>query len=121
LATTLSSGGQANNVYTLDFFLRTYGILTGVAPGEKIYSALFVYTRLYLVTFRQVDPFFAISLANPRMPVILGAMKVPGFSRYLHPYDNTTIIGIGRDTSSTGAQLGLKIGLFDVSNPLFPR
>jgi uncharacterized secreted protein with C-terminal beta-propeller domain len=77
--------------------------------------------RLYLVTFRQVDPFFTISLANPRMPIILGQLKVPGFSKYLHPYDNTTIIGIGRDATSSGVQLGLKIGLYDVSNPLYPK
>jgi uncharacterized secreted protein with C-terminal beta-propeller domain len=73
------------------------------------------------VTFRQVDPFFAISLANPRAPIILGQLKVPGYSSYLYPYDNSTIIGIGRDASDTGVQLGLKIGLFDVTNPLNPQ
>lgn len=74
-----------------------------------------------MVTFRQIDPFFVISFANPKKPKILGELKIPGFSRYLHPYDETTIIGLGRDATAAGQQLGLKLGLFDVtdcSNPI---
>jgi uncharacterized secreted protein with C-terminal beta-propeller domain len=74
-----------------------------------------------MVTFRQVDPFFVISLSNHKKPVVLGELKVPGFSRYLHPYDEETIIGLGRDADATGRQTGLKIGLFDVSDPLNPK
>ncbi len=73
-----------------------------------------------MVTFRQVDPFFVISLKNHRKPKLLGELKVPGFSRYLHPYDETTIIGFGRDADSSGRQLGLKIGLFDVTDATNP-
>lgn len=72
--------------------------------------------RLYLVTFRQVDPFFAISLQNHKKPKILGELKVPGFSRYLHPFDDDTIIGFGRQADNNGRQQGLKVSMFDVSD-----
>jgi len=88
VATTINSASPTtNNVFCLDYFLGKYGELTGIAPTERIFSARYVGKRLYLVTFRQVDPFFVISLANHRKPKILGELKVPGFSRYLHPYD----------------------------------
>lgn len=73
-----------------------------------------------MVTFRQIDPFFVISFSNHRRPRILGELKVPGFSNYLHPYDETTIIGLGRQADSNGRQLGLKISLFDVSDVTQP-
>jgi inhibitor of cysteine peptidase len=87
-----------------------------VAEGERIFSARFVREKLYLVTFRQVDPFFVVDLENPRDIEVLGELKIPGFSRYLHPYDENHIIGIGRDATETGRQEGIKISLFDVSD-----
>lgn len=77
--------------------------------------------RLYLVTFRQIDPFFVISLANHKKPVVLGELKIPGFSRYLHPYDENTIVGLGRQADESGRQQGLKISVFDVSDCKNPR
>lgn len=73
-------------------------------------------TRLYLVTFRRIDPFFVIDLANHRLPRVLGELKISGFSNYLHPYDNRTIIGFGQETNDQGQQTGLKVSLFDVTN-----
>lgn len=90
----------SSNVFILNYYLQTYGRLTNIAPTEKIYSCRFVAKRLYLVTFRQVDPFFVIDLSNPSLPRILGELKIPGFSTYLHPYDENTIIGLGRDTTT---------------------
>ena len=69
-----------------------------------------------MVTFEQVDPFFVIDLSNPKKIKELGKLKIPGFSRYLHPYDKNTIIGIGKDATETGRTKGLKISLFDVSD-----
>ena len=106
----------SSNVYCLDYYLNRIGHLGGIAPGERIFSARYVDRRLYLVTFRQVDPFFVISLSNHRRPKILGELKITGFSRYLHPYDEDTIIGLGRQADLNGRQLGLKISLFDVTN-----
>src|SRR5439155_264474 len=87
-----------NSVYVLDQNLKTIGSLEQIAPDEQIYSARFMGDRLYLVTFKQVDPFFVIDLSADQ-PKVLGKLKLPGFSNYLHPYDQTHIIGIGRETN----------------------
>lgn len=119
--TSNDNGSTSNNVFVLNYYLNAYGSLTGIAPTERIFSARYVGKRCYLVTFRQVDPFFVISLKNHRKPAILGQLKVPGFSRYLHPYDENTIVGLGRDADASGRQQGLKIGIFDVSDPTNPK
>jgi len=103
-----------NNLYVLDMNLTIIGRLEGFAPTETIYSARFMGNRCYLVTFRQVDPFFAIDLQNPYEPKILGTLKIPGYSSYLHPYDENNIIGIGMDEGK------VKISLFNVSNVSAP-
>ena len=108
-----------NSVYVLDQNLKTIGSLEQIAPDEQIYSARFMGDRLYLVTFKQVDPFFVIDLSADQ-PKVLGKLKLPGFSNYLHPYDQTHIIGIGRETNENQfggvQQQGVKVALFDVSN-----
>ena len=99
-----------NNIYVLSLDLEVVGRLEGLAPNERIYSARFVGDRCYLVTFMWVDPFFVIDLSDPENPRELGRLKIPGFSRYLHPYDENYIIGIGMEESS------VKISLFNVSD-----
>ncbi|MCK5024174.1 MAG: beta-propeller domain-containing protein, partial [Thermoplasmata archaeon] len=103
-----------NMVSVLDMVMNETGILDDIAPGEQIYSARFMGNRCYLVTFRQVDPFFVIDLHDAENPEILGELKIPGYSSYLHPYDENHIIGLGKENRS------VKISLFnvtDVSNP----
>lgn len=117
----MSTGGESyNNVYVLNPDLEITGELENLAPDETIYSARFAGDLLYLVTYKRIDPFFVIDLSNPEQPGILGKLKIPGYSDYLHPLDDTHIIGIGRSTYenewggvSTG---GVKIALFDVSD-----
>jgi len=113
-----------NNVYVLDGGMKMVGRLEGIAPNESIYSARFMGDRLYLVTFRQTDPFFAIDLSSDS-PKVLGELKLPGFSNYLHPYDDTHVIGIGKETKETpygGVEvLGVKLALFDVSDVKNPK
>jgi inhibitor of cysteine peptidase len=104
-----------NNVYVLDMNLTMVGKLENIATGETIYSVRFMGDRGYIVTFRQVDPFFAIDLQNPYNPKVLGVLKIPGYSSYLHPYDERHIIGIGKDGSA------VKMSLFDVSNVTDPK
>lgn len=110
----------SSNVYVLDQNLKVAGSLTGLAKGERIYSARFMGDRAYLVTFKQMDPLFAIDLSQPTAPKVLGELKIPGFSTYLHPYDENTIIGFGRATEALTdervRQRGLKLSLFDVSD-----
>jgi len=108
-----------NHVYILDDNLGIVGSLEDLAPGEQIYSARFMSDRCYLVTFKQVDPFFVIDLSDPVTPEVLGELKITGYSDYLHPYDQDHIIGIGKETVD-GLYQGVKISLFevaDVSNP----
>ena len=113
---------RANAVYVLDEQLDIVGELEKIAPDESIFSARFMGDRLYLVTFEQIDPFFVIDLSSDT-PKILGELKIPGFSNYLHPYDDEHVIGIGRDTKVVNRgvqQMGIKIALFnvaDVNNP----
>jgi uncharacterized secreted protein with C-terminal beta-propeller domain len=106
----LGSVQSQNNVYVLDMDLKLVGSLEEIAPGETIYATRFIGDICYLVTFRQVDPFFVIDLSDPTDPQVLGQLKIPGYSTYLHPYDETHIIGIGRDGSK------VKISFFDVSD-----
>ncbi|CAJ37767.1 conserved hypothetical protein [Methanocella arvoryzae MRE50] len=124
---------STNNIYVLDSAMNTVGSLEGLAPGEKIYSTRFMGSRCYMVTFKKVDPLFVIDLSDPRNPKVLGKLKIPGYSDYLHPYDETHIIGIGKEaidagedkTSSRGLDFawyqGVKMALFDVSDVEHPK
>jgi uncharacterized secreted protein with C-terminal beta-propeller domain len=110
-----------SNVYTLNKDMEVIDSLKNLGKTEQIYSTRFVGDRLYVVTFRQVDPFFVIDLSNSKDIKSLGELKVPGFSRYLHPYSDNMIIGIGQDASDTGRIKGLKISLFDVTDVSNPK
>ncbi|MHB8156718.1 MAG: beta-propeller domain-containing protein [Desulfocucumaceae bacterium] len=133
-----------NNIYVMDQGLKVVGRLEGLAPRERIYSARFMGGRVYLVTFRNIDPLFVIDLKDPSNPKVLGELKIPGFSDYLHPYDENHIIGVGKEVAPapepqpvplgpngqrTQLQImpplpsrpqGVKIALFDVTNPEKP-
>jgi uncharacterized secreted protein with C-terminal beta-propeller domain len=120
-----NQGASYSNIYVLDGSLKVVGSLENLAPGEQIFSARFMGKRVYLVTFEQTDPFFAIDLSDPANPRVLGELKIPGFSNYLHPYDDTTIIGLGRDTEENQygnvTMKGVKVSLFDVADVSKPR
>jgi inhibitor of cysteine peptidase len=125
---TREGSGSTNNVYILDAALNITGSLEGLAEGETIYSARFVGDRAYLVTFKKVDPFFVLDLSNPSHPEVLGALKIPGYSDYLHPYDENHIIGVGKNTVEADPAegdfawyQGIKVALFDVSNVSDPK
>ena len=126
---------KCTNIYVLDENLEIVGEIENIAPGENMHSARFMGNRAYLVTFKNIDPFFVIDLSDPHSPEILGELKIPGYSDYLHPYDETHVIGIGKDSDETidadkihsenavyyTAILGVKIALFDVSDPENPK
>jgi uncharacterized secreted protein with C-terminal beta-propeller domain len=115
IATTeWTRNGTINSIYVLDPKLEVIGSLEGLAPRESIYSARFMGERCYLVTFRQIDPFYVIDVSNPTAPKVLGYLKIPGFSGYLHPYDNQRIIGVGMEDG------GVKLSLFEVTNVSAP-
>jgi uncharacterized secreted protein with C-terminal beta-propeller domain len=126
---TERNNADKNHVYVLDEGLNLIGKLENLAPGERIYSARFMGERAYLVTFKQIDPLFVLDLSNPSNPSVLGKLKIPGFSTYLHPFDETHVIGIGQDTQGEVTEgsiraaipAGLKLALFDVSDPANPQ
>ncbi|MBU4124059.1 MAG: beta-propeller domain-containing protein [Nanoarchaeota archaeon] len=128
IATTIprswnSVGSESmNNLYILGNTLTITGKLEDLAPGERIYSARFVGNRCYLVTFKQVDPLFVID-TDPFNPRVLGELKIPGYSDYLHPYDENHIIGIGKEATDQGTfawYQGVKLALFDVTDVANP-
>jgi inhibitor of cysteine peptidase len=114
----------ANNVYVMDRdSLNIVGWLKGIAKGEDLKSTRFMGDRLYMVTFERTDPFFVIDLSEDQ-PKVLGELKLPGYSTYLHPYDDNHIIGVGKETVENeggGVQeKGIKVALFDVSDVAKP-
>lgn len=117
---------SANNVYILDQNLEVVGELEDLAPGETIYSVRFMGERGYVVTFKKVDPLFVLDLENPSNPSVLGKLKIPGYSDYLHPYDENHLIGIGKEAVEAKEgdfawYQGVKMALFDVSDVNNPR
>jgi len=121
-----SQPSSKNNVYVLDSSLAVVGKLEDLAPGEKIYSARFLSDRAYLVTFKKTDPLFVIDLKDPANPKILGKLKIPGYSNYLHPYDENHLIGIGKEAVEAEEgdfawYQGVKLSLFDVTDVENPK
>jgi uncharacterized secreted protein with C-terminal beta-propeller domain len=118
IATTVPGAGDAasvNDVYVLDRDLDVEGAATGMGEGQRVYAARFLDDTAYLVTFRQVDPFHVVDLSDPANPRELGAVKLPGFSEYLHPIGEDRVLGVGREDGR------VKAVVFDVSDPANPR
>lgn len=122
-----NSEDNTNNLYVLNENLEIVGKIEGLAKGEKIYSVRFMGNRAYMVTFVETDPLFVIDLSQPTNPKVLGELKIPGYSKYLHPYDETHLIGFGEDTKIVNYGYGdivttdgMKMSLFDVTDPSNP-
>ena len=113
---------DSNSLYILDKDLEQIGAIENLAKGEMIYSVRFMKDKAYIVTFRQIDPLFVIDTSDPTLPKVLGELKIPGFSNYLHPISDNTLLGIGQDADEeTGQQGGIKLSLFDVSDTAKPE
>lgn len=109
---------DSNTLYVLDKNLKELSRIEGLAEDEQIYSARFMGDAGYFVTYKQVDPLFSVDLSNPKNPKILGELKIPGFSEYLHPYGEGKLLGIGMDVDETGTTTnGVKLSMFDISDP----
>ena len=115
----------SNKLTILDDNLKEIGKIENMAQDEKIYAVRFIGKIGYIVTFKQTDPLFVIDLSDPTNPIIKGELKIPGYSSYLHPYDDTHIIGIGYNTkeNSSGGivNTNMKISMFDISDLENPR
>ena len=122
IATTSGNWGEnlINQVYVLNDKLETVGLLKDIAKGERIKSVRFTGNTAYVVTFIQTDPLFVIDLTDVKAPKILGELKIPGYSAYLHPVGDGLVMGVGVDGTETGTNGGMKVSLFDVSDPTKP-
>ena len=90
------------------------GSVTGLGQGERIYAVRFMGEKGYVVTFRQVDPLYTLDLKDHTAPKVVGELKIPGYSAYLHPVGADRLLGVGREGSNVQASL------FDVSNMAAP-
>jgi uncharacterized secreted protein with C-terminal beta-propeller domain len=119
IATTSSQAdGTSNNVFVLKEDgedLKVVGGITGLAFSERIFAARFIGDKGYLVTFKQIDPLFTIDFSDPENPTVVGQLKVPGFSTYLHPVDEGHLLAIGHDGGN------LQVSLFDVTDMKHPK
>ncbi len=111
----------SSNLFVLSPDLKILGSVRDLADDEEVYSVRFLGKRAYIVTFEIIDPLFVIDLTNPYEPVLMGELKIPGYSNYLHPYDENTLIGFGRESDSDSLNDGLKLSLFDVKDPSSPN
>ena len=119
-ASTTGFGDAAESrVTTLidrDGRLARLGAVAGLGRGERIYAVRFLGDAGYVVTFREVDPLYALDLSDPAHPAVRGELKIPGYSAYLHPLGDDLLLGVGQDATDTGSTTGLQLSLFDVSN-----
>jgi len=105
--TTLRSSGGA---------LVQAGRIGGLGKGERVYAVRFVGDTGYVVTFRQIDPLYTIDLSLPERPRVLGELKIPGYSAYLHPIGEDLLLGVGQDATEEGRPTGTQLSIFDVSD-----
>ena len=116
--------GSFNSVVTLredDGELDEVGRLDGLGPNEDIKSVRWFDDLAILVTFRQVDPLYAVDLSDVEEPESLGVLKIPGFSEYLHPLGADRMIGIGQAGDLNGTITGAQAALFDVTDLTDPQ
>lgn len=124
-------GLSVNRVAAYDASFNLLSSVEGLAKGETIRSVRFIKDKAYVVTFRNIDPLFVIDMSNARDIRLAGELKVPGFSTYLHSVNEDVLFGIAEDLKVTEEtiegrlfvsteRLGIKISLFNVSNPTKP-
>ena len=93
------------------------GKVGDIAPDESIWSARFIGDKAYIVTFRNIDPLWTVDLSEPTNPRIIGELKIPGVSTYIHPVGDTHLLTIGIAGDDEGLDWGVtQISFFDVSD-----
>ncbi|MCD8106011.1 MAG: beta-propeller domain-containing protein [Lachnospiraceae bacterium] len=115
---TVTDWTEHNALYILSESMKRLSVLSDLAAGETVRSARFLGDTGYFVTFRQTDPLFSVDLSDPENPQILGELKISGFSTYLHFYGDGLLLGLGYEADEdTGTTTGLKLSMFDISDP----
>ena len=126
IATTSERGGiDVNNLFVLDSELKEAGSVTGFARNESIKAVRYVGDKAYVITYEAIDPLFIIDLSDPENPAIEGEVMIDGFSTLLIPVSESRMLGIGHATGDNGYggeyDSGLKLALFDISDPSKPE
>jgi hypothetical protein len=101
--------------------LTQVGVTEPLGKNERIYSVRYKGARGFMVTFRQTDPLFTLDLSDHEKPTVVGELKVPGYSSYIHMIDDENLLTIGRDATETGQVRGLKLSVFNVSDMAAPK
>ena len=113
----ITTEDDTNSVYVLDKNLEVVGSIEGLAEDERVYSARLMGDVGYFVTYRETDPLFSVDFSDPKKPEIIGELKIPGFSEYLHFYGEDMLLGIGMDVDEDGFTTnGVKLSMFDISD-----
>lgn len=112
-----NTGKDDNAVYVLDEDLNMIGKIENLAKDERVYSARFQGDIGYFVTYRETDPLFSVDFSDPHNPKVLGKLKIPGFSEYMHFYNDHLLFGIGLEESKDGEREAVKLSMFDISDP----
>lgn len=121
IVTTTWKNYTQQNLYILDMNLSIVGRLENLGVTENLHATRFMGNRCYIVTFKKTDPLFVINISDPTNPTVLGELKIPGYSDYLHPYDENHLIGVGKEAVEAESgdfawYQGIKLALFDVTN-----
>ena len=109
---------QRAALFVLDADLKVVGSISSLVSRESVQSVRFAGPVGYVVTFRQMDPLFAVDLTDGTKPRVLSALKIPGFSTYLHPWSEAELLGLGRNATTKGEDLGLKLSMFNTADPV---
>lgn len=113
----VTTNDESNGLYILNSDMKEVGSITGLAKDERVYSARFMGETGYFVTYKETDPLFSVDLSDPKKPKIIGELKIPGFSEYLHFYGDHLLLGIGMDVDEDGFTTeGVKLSMFDISD-----
>jgi len=123
-ATCCDQAATDSTVYVLGTRGRSLvevGRVGGLGKGERIHAVRFAGPVGYVVTFRQTDPVYTLDLRDPKQPRVTGELKINGYSAYLHPVDDRTLIGVGQEATAEGRRLGTQVSVFDVGDASRPR
>lgn len=115
------SGDKDNRLIVFDSGLNEISRLSGIAENEMVYAARYIDNIIYFITYRNMDPLFAVDVSDPKDPKMLGSLEITGFSDYLHPWGEGRLLGIGYETDpESGRTLGTKLLMFDITDPAKP-
>ena len=137
IVTTVTTNTESSNTNTFTTFSSTtesfvssfrqtnsnlimLGKVGNLGKNERVQSVRFIKEKAYVVTFRQIDPFYVVDLSDSENPIVTGELKIPGFSSYLHPLGNDQLLGVGSSADEQGRVTGGKLSLFDASDPANP-